>query len=260
MSLACASPAELHGQLSTAGQNFNRDLPSSSDVILSCAFSSDDLCITLEAAEKPRRNPIHCILVLDVSGSMISPATLRPPNSSQESQVNFSRLALAQHSSKVIVEVMGDEDSVTILTFGTAATVKLQKTLMTAAGKLSSWSCQAQTIFTRCTGKLEAQAVIESLQTEQKTNLIAANKLALSCALSDTASSNIHIVVLTDGEPDSAWNVLPEFFLEIAPLEEARAAGLHHGVCVSTFGFGYDMNSVRCPPQRCRTCCAPLRN
>jgi hypothetical protein len=114
--------------------------------------------------------------------------------------------------------------------------------------------------FTRCTGKLEAQAVIERLRTEGSTNLIAANKLALSSALSDTASSNIHIVVLTDGEPDNEQNVLPEFFLEIAPLEEARAAGHHHGVCVSTFGFGYDMNSVRCPPQRRRPCCVPLRN
>ncbi len=69
---------------------------------------------------------------------MDSAATQSAPNSSQESQVNFSRLDLAKHSSKVIVEVMGDEDSVTILTFSSEAKVKLQKTLMTAAGKLSS--------------------------------------------------------------------------------------------------------------------------
>jgi hypothetical protein len=133
---ACAAKAaaELYKLLSSdCGQNFNRDLPSSSDVILSCASSSSELCITLEAVEKPRRNPIHCIVVLDVSGSMDSPATQTAPDSSQE-QVTFSRLDLAKHSSKVIVEVLGDEDSVTILTFSTQAKVKLQQTRMTAEG------------------------------------------------------------------------------------------------------------------------------
>ncbi len=134
---ACAAKAaaELYKLLSSdCGQNFNRDLPSSSDVILSCASSSSELCITLEAVEKPRRNPIHCIVVLDVSGSMDSSATQTAPDSSQESQVTFSRLDLAKHSSKVIVEVLGDEDSVTILTFSTQAKVKLQQTCMTAEG------------------------------------------------------------------------------------------------------------------------------
>jgi hypothetical protein len=97
----------------------------------------------------------------------------------------------------------------------------------------------------RCAGKLQAQTVIDSLQTSGATNLIAATKLALSLALNDTHCSNIHIVILTDGEPDHPASVLPEFFNDIAPLERARVEGRHHGVCMSTFGFGYDMNSVR---------------
>jgi hypothetical protein len=132
---AANAAAEIYRLLSSdCGQNFNRDLPSSSDVVLSCASSSSELCITLEAVEKPRRNPIHCIVVLDVSGSMDSSATQTASDSSQESQVTFSRLDLAKHSSKVIVEVLGDEDSVTILTFSTQAKVKLQQTCMTAEG------------------------------------------------------------------------------------------------------------------------------
>ncbi len=244
---AAEEAAEEAALTSRCSQNFNRDLPSSSDVILSCASSSNELCITLEAVERPRRNPIHCIVVLDVSGSMDSPATQTAPDSSPESQVTFSRLDLAKHSSKVIVEVLGDEDSVTILTFSTQAKVKLQQALMTAEGQPCPSCCRVQIILTRCTGKLQAQAAIQSLQTEGSTNLIAANKLALSCALSDAASSNIHIVVLTDGEPDDKGSVLKEFVKALAPLEEARVAGHHHGVCVSTFGFGYDMNSVRSP-------------
>ena len=101
--------------------------------------------------------------------------------------------------------------------------------------------------LTRCAGKLQAQAVIDSLQTADATNLIAANKLALSLAMNDAQCRNIHIVILTDGEPDHPELVLPQFFNDVAPLEQARVEGRHHGVCVSTFGFGYDMNSVLLP-------------
>ena len=99
--------------------------------------------------------------------------------------------------------------------------------------------------MTQCAGKVQARSAIDSLITAGSTDLIAANHLALSLALNDTSSSNIHIVILTDGEPDKQGLVLPEFFKAIAPLEQARAAGRHHGVSLSTFGFGYDMNSVR---------------
>jgi hypothetical protein len=143
VSLRAASDAAFEALLSTTARpDFDhRDLPSSPDVILSCASSSDDICITLEAVEKPRRSPIHCIIVLDVSGSMDHSATLTAPDASQERVVKFSRLELAKHSSKVIVEVMGDDDSVTIVTFGSEASVQLQKTCMTAAGEFYSPPC-----------------------------------------------------------------------------------------------------------------------
>ena len=138
VSLRAASDAAFEALLSsTARPDFDRDLPSSSDVILSCAASADDFCITLEAVEKPQRSAIHCIVVLDVSGSMDHSATQSAAVESQEGQVKFSRLDLAKHSSKVIVEVMGDEDSVTILSFGSEASVRLPKTCMTQEGKLS---------------------------------------------------------------------------------------------------------------------------
>jgi hypothetical protein len=38
---------------SAASPNYGGDLPSSSDVILSCASTSDDLCVTLEGSNPP---------------------------------------------------------------------------------------------------------------------------------------------------------------------------------------------------------------
>ena len=112
--------------------NFNQDLPTCPDVTLSCSSSSSDICITLQAVDKPQRAPIHCIIVLDISGSMDSLAT--QPDPSKGEGVRFTRLDLAKHSSKVIVEVMGDSDSVTIISFGSRATVEMEMTAMTAAG------------------------------------------------------------------------------------------------------------------------------
>ena len=86
--------------------------------------------------------------------------------------------------------------------------------------------------------------MIAKLRTSGSTNLIDANRLALHHASRDVVTTNIQIVLLTDGEPDNARNVLPSFRDQIRPLEHARAAGRHHGICLSTFGFGFAMNSV----------------
>jgi hypothetical protein len=135
VSLRAASAAAFDSLLSsTAHPDFGRDLPPCRDVILACAASSEDFCLTLEAAEKPHRSPIHCIVVLDVSGSMDHSAAQTASGSSQESQVNFTRLDLAKHCSRVIVEVMGDDDHITIISFGSEANEQLQKTRTTQAG------------------------------------------------------------------------------------------------------------------------------
>ena len=86
--------------------------------------------------------------------------------------------------------------------------------------------------------------MIAKLGTRGSTNLIDAIGLALEQASHDVITTNIQIVLLTDGEPDDAGNVLPRFRTQIRPLENARAAGRHHGICLSTFGFGFAMNSV----------------
>ncbi len=210
--------------------DFDRDLPVCSDVTLSCASSSNDICITLQAVDKPQRVPTHCIVVIDISGSMDMSATAADTSGGEAGSVNFTRLDLAKHSTKVIVEVMSDTDSVTIISFGSNAKVELRQTLLTASGKQ------------------EAHAVIERLSTYGSTNVIEANDLALEEAARDVNSANIHIVLLTDGEPDDAGRVLPQFRHATRVLEDKRIAGLHHGFCFSTFGFGFNMNSVRMQP------------
>ncbi len=48
----------------------------------------------------------------------------------------------------------------------------------------------------------------------------------------------------------SSPDVLGHFRTQMEPLEAARIAGRHHGVCLSSFGFGFAMNSVCRPMSR----------
>ena len=67
----------------TMGSRFSSDLPLCSDVALECFASGNDLCVSISAKDKPARGPAHCILVLDISGSMESEASL--PNAAANS-------------------------------------------------------------------------------------------------------------------------------------------------------------------------------
>ena len=68
--------------------NFSADLPACPDVALNCFASGSDICVTITAQERATRSPSHFILVLDISGSMNSEASLPNPNANpDEAQV-----------------------------------------------------------------------------------------------------------------------------------------------------------------------------
>lgn len=67
----------------TMGSRFSSHLPLCSGVALECFASGNDLCVSISAKDKPARGPAHCILVLDISGSMESEASL--PNAAANS-------------------------------------------------------------------------------------------------------------------------------------------------------------------------------
>jgi len=71
-----------------AAIDFSADLPPCHDVTINCCANGNDLCVTIAAADRPSRSPTHCILVLDISGSMNSEASLPDPNANpDEAQV-----------------------------------------------------------------------------------------------------------------------------------------------------------------------------
>ena len=74
--------------------NFSADLAPCEDVSLECHASGSDICLTITANDRPNRLPLHCIVVLDISGSMTSEASLPNPNANpNEAQVPPPSLA-----------------------------------------------------------------------------------------------------------------------------------------------------------------------
>ena len=63
------------------------------------------------------------------------------------------------------------------------------------------------------------------------------------------STHSIFVTFYTRRSPE----VLGAFQTNLLPLEAARAQGRHHGVCLSTFGFGFAMNSVRTRRALCHT-------
>ncbi len=79
--------------------NFSADLRPCNDVTLECHASGADACLTIVAKDRPDRLPIHCIIVMDVSGSMNSEASLPNPNENPDESRVSTRLPPSSCSS-----------------------------------------------------------------------------------------------------------------------------------------------------------------
>jgi hypothetical protein len=165
-----------------------------------------------------KRKPSTFICVIDVSGSMDSPVTVSD-GTTQESH-GFSRLDLVKHSMKTIVNCLGENDHVAIVTFSDTAKVVLDLTEMNELGKRSSLG------------------VIDSIRTEGMTNIWDGLRVALELSKNPICkNSNTVISLLTDGEP----NVNPPRGILETLKKTIRDESLD--VSISTFGFGYNLDS-----------------
>jgi Mg-chelatase subunit ChlD len=161
------------------------------------------------------------IAVLDVSGSMNSPAS-----SSRSSEgANFSRLDLVKHSMKTLATLFNSkpDTSLGIITFSNAAKQVLPITKMDQLGLNL------------------ALKEIDNLVVEGATNIWDGLRLAFQQAdnaMNSNPNANIQILLLTDGEPTTS--MLPP--LGIKNTLTRKLKSLKGKVTISTFGFGYSLD------------------
>ncbi len=176
------------------------------------------LLVTLSTSATTPTLPTLFIDVLDISGSMDSPAA--DPSRNTSDAAAFSRADLVRHSVATQIELLRPQDSLALVLFDNAATVALPPTEMTAHGRIAAKSCLPQ------------------IAPRGGTNIWSGLQKALTLAEATPTSNNIAILLQTDGESDPSMNPprgIPDTFrawLDAHPAVAKR-------VTVHTVGYGF---------------------
>ena len=178
-----------------------------------------DVNIGLDYIGPEARLPCVCICILDVSGSMGLEASLVDQGSGERD--GLTRMDLVKHATKAVIGMLGDNDYVAIVSYNHAARLVLDLT------------------NTNQLGRDRATVALGTLTPDGRTNIWDGLREALALAAKPVcAGKNVHMLLLTDGEPNEnpPRGIVPtlQSFLNSRPTN----------VTISTFGFGYEMDST----------------
>lgn len=197
------------------------------DVCISAEKETRGILISINPPPGTRRVPVNLVCVIDISGSMDSPANIKTKDSNGNEKVEDTGLTVldvVKHALKTIVGNMGDSDRLGIVTFSDSARREFELMCMNSEGREA------------------ALRVVEGMHTEGSTNLYDGLKKGMEM-LSDAGDGNgrmgiSSLFLLTDGQP----NIEP-------PRGSAAMLKKYldeHVVnfTINTFGFGYYLDSV----------------
>ena len=177
------------------------------------------LSITINPPSNPTKVPSHICLVIDISGSMNSSATVDDGSSGGESS-GLTVLDVVKHSCKTVVNLLSASDQLSIVTYSTSAKVVSNPMSMTPANKTLTLSR------------------IDALQTEGSTNIWDGLLKAMELVKTNSDKIQSSIFLLTDGLP----NVVPPRG-HLPMLSRYQDANPAFSADIHTFGFGYNLDS-----------------
>lgn len=187
------------------------------EVAFSCKRVGDFVRVRVAAPAEGARKPVIILAILDNSGSMAESAGTMPGAES----VVFTRMDLVKHAVKTIAALLGPADRLGIVSFSTDARVALEPICMTDEGRA------------------RVDAALSTIHPDANTNIFAGIRQAAALANKDAfADANIVAMLLTDGFP----NVNPP--RGIVPTLQNGGSGLLRPWTLSTFGFGYSLDSA----------------
>jgi Mg-chelatase subunit ChlD len=161
------------------------------------------------------RLPASIICVIDESYSMDGAATTQED---QEGNSGLSLLDIVKHATKTVIEILGPEDCLAIITYADNATLRMPFLKMTRANKN------------------KATRVVNEFKTRGSTNLWDGLHQAMELANKMTQTTDVFL--LTDGIP----NIHPPRG-ELETFSRYKAKGAKCNYRISTFGFGYSLDS-----------------
>jgi hypothetical protein len=188
---------------------------------LEAVSSSDHTLISIKPPKQldgVTRTPTDVCAVIDVSGSMGSEAKIKTDPGKSEG-FGFTTLDLVKHALATIVESLGPDDRLSLVSFSSTAKVELELTYMDQ------------------NGKKKAMKACNELDPDGSTNLWGGLSKGLDLLRDSGARVNSAILLLTDGQP----NIEPPRghgpSLKKYKADKGLPGHIHY------FGFGYEMNS-----------------
>lgn len=165
--------------------------------------------------QSDHRLPASIICVIDESYSMDGAATTQED---QEGNSGLSLLDIVKHATKTVIEILGPEDCLAIITYADNATLRMPFLKMTRENKN------------------RATRVVNEFRTRGSTNLWDGLHQAMELANKMTQTTDVFL--LTDGVP----NIHPPRG-ELETFTRSKAKGPKCNYRISTFGFGYSLDS-----------------
>ncbi|CAJ1955833.1 unnamed protein product [Cylindrotheca closterium] len=162
-----------------------------------------------------RRLPASIICVIDESYSMDDAATTQED---QEGNSGLSLMDIVKHATKTVIEILGPEDCLAIITYADKATLRLPFLKMTRANKSM------------------ATRVVNEFKTRGSTNLW--DGLLQAMELANKMTQTTDVFLLTDGVPNIHP---PRGELETFTRYKTKTPKCNYRI--STFGFGYCLDS-----------------
>jgi len=193
----------------------SRDTPFMTSIKITTSSDNHALVqISVSDDNSTSHEPKTIICVLDVSGSMSSPAVM---HGDKEGSAGLSLLDVVKHATRTVIQTLSPQDKLAVVAYQSQATLLLSPTLMTSEGKAEAWR------------------KVNALSPGGGTNLW--DGLLKAMELAQLEESEANIILLTDG--------LPNIHPPRGELETLCRYQDKHGrnANISTFGFGYSIQS-----------------
>lgn len=180
------------------------------------------LGINLNIVDGTEPVPVDIVVVMDISGSMCSAATVE--QGGQQIDVGFSVLDITKHAIKTVIESMDSNDRISIVTYSNNAKVISTMTVTTSQNKEM------------------LKNKVQSINTDGATNLWDGIKTGLNQFnnITDGTNRNAVLLVMTDGQPSSHL-CPPRGITECLKRHLNTMDGIIP--TIYTFGFGYSLDT-----------------
>jgi len=177
------------------------------------------VCVSIRPVVGADRTPLDICCVVDISWSMSMEATIQGGSGVDTESDGLSLMDVAKHAVRTVIQTLGPNDRLSLVTFAKDSQVILSLTSMDAAGKA------------------KADAAVKDIGFDSDTFLWTGLSKGLETLQVSSEGRLSHLLVLTDGEAKDKGAIMGHLH-DWKSKHEKLPGSIH------TFGIGYEIDSL----------------